>query len=311
LHWAARDGDEAMIRLLTDKGANINVRNGDLSTPMMLAIVNDRFDIAQQLLELGADANDGSLYFVTEMRDATTDWRARDGTVYRADHPNQLNALDLTRLLLEAGADPNKPFVGQMHNTSMCCDTEANSTPFFRAAIAADVEGLKLMLAHGADTAWSPAQAIIDQTDLNPVPKGNVGRTALMMAINGGKGVGVAGGPNDLRYGLPEFREVANRDTLDAVNVLLEAGADPNVADPKQETALHIAAKALHPGIVRALVAKGAALDAKDKDGLTALQAVEKMEAPKATPGFYFKEPLMQPAEMVALLQDLSVEHAE
>jgi ankyrin repeat protein len=311
LHWAARDGDEAMIRLLTDHGANINVRNGDLSTPMMLAIVNDRFDIAQQLLELGADANDGSLYFVTEMRDATTDWRARDGTVYRADHPNRLNALDLTRLLLEAGADPNKPFIGQMHNASMCCDIEANSTPFFRAAIAADVEGLKLMLAHGADTAWSPAQAIIDQTDLNPVPKGNVGRTALMMAINGGKGVGVAGGPNDLRYGLPEFREVANRDTLDAVNVLLEAGADPNVADPKKETALHIAAKALHPGIVRALVAKGAVLDAQDKDGLTALQVVEKMEAPKATPGFYFKEPLMQPAEMVALLQELSVEHAE
>ncbi len=307
LHWAARNGDQAMIRLLLDNGANINARNGDTSTPMMLAIVNDRFDIAQLLLDLGADANDGSLYYVTEMRDATTDWRARDGTVYRADHPNTLTALDLTRNLLEAGADPNKPFVGQMHNTSMCCDTEANSTPFFRAAIAADVEGLKLMLAHGADTAWSPAQAIIDQTDLNPVPKGSVGKTALMMAINGGKGVGVAGGPNDLRYGLPEFREPANRDTLDAVMVLLEAGADPNVAEPgKQETALHIAAKELHPDIVRALVAKGASLSALDKDGLTAQQAVEKMEPPKPNPGFYFEEPLMQPVEMAALLQELA-----
>jgi ankyrin repeat protein len=306
LHWAARDGNEAMIRLLLDNGADINVRNGDTSTPMMLAIVNDRFDIAALLLELGADANDGSLYYVTEMRDGTTDWRARDGTVFRADHPNTLSALDLTRVLLEAGADPNKPFEGQMHNTSMCCDTKANSTPFFRAAIAADVEGLKLMLAHGADVAWSPAQAVIDPTDLNPVPKGNVGKTALMMAIVGGKGVGVSGGPNDLRYGLPEFREPGNRDVFDAVTVLLEAGADPNVADPNKETALHIAAKALHPGIVRALVAHGATLDAADKDGLTALQAVEKMEAPKATPGFYFKEPLMQPLEMAALLKELA-----
>jgi ankyrin repeat protein len=311
LHWAARNGDEAMIDLLLGHEADINVRNGDSSTPMMLAIVNDRFDTAAGLLQRGADANDGSLYFITEMRDATTDWRARDGTVFRADHPNDLNALDLTRLLLEAGADPNKPFVGQMHNTSMCCDTKANSSPFFRAAIAADVEGLKLMLAHGADTAWTPAQEVKEENDLSDTPRGNVGKTALMMAINGGKGVGVAGGPNDLRYDLPDFREKANRDTLDAVMVLLEAGADVNVRDPSQETALHIAAKALHPDIVRALVAKGAALDVQNKEGLTPLQAVEKMEAPKPTPGFFFQAPKAMPVEMAALLKQLSGDHAE
>jgi hypothetical protein len=132
-----------------------------------------------------------------------------------------------------------------------------------------------------------------------------------MMAINGGKGVGVSGGPNDLRYNLPEFREIANRDTLDAVTLLLDAGADVNVRAPNQETALHIAAKALHPDIVRALVAKGAALDAQNKDGLTPLQAVEKMEPPKPTPGFFFKPPPAQPSEIAALLRDLSGEHAE
>lgn len=306
LHWAARDGNEAMIRLLLEHGANINVKNGDTSTPMMLAIVNDRFDIAALLLELGADPNDGSLYYITEMRDATTDWRARDGTVFRADHPNTLSALDLTRVLLEAGADPNQSFNGQMHNTSMCCDTKANSTPFFRAAIAADVEGLQLMLAHGADPAWSPAEEVIDPTDLNPVPRGNVGKTALMMAITGGKGVGVSGGPNDLRYGPPDFRESGTRDPLGAVMVLLEAGADVNVADLNQDTALHMAAKALHPGIVRALAAKGAALDAQNKNGLTALQEVEKMEAPKPREGFYFEPPLAQPLEMAALLKELA-----
>ncbi len=314
LHWAARNGDEAMIKLLIEHKANINARNGDGSTPMMLAIVNDRFDIAKLLLDLKADPDDGSLYYITEMRDATTDWRARDGTVYRAEHPNRLSALDLTRLLLEAGASPNKPFIGQMHNASMCCDSNVYATAFYRAAIAADVEGLKLMLAHAADPAWKPSK--VAKAD-DPVAgsatsmKPEVTRTALMMAITGGKGVGVSGGPNDLRYGLPKFRENADREPLDAVKLLLQAGADVNARGPDDETALHVAAKALDPAIVNALVASGAALDAKDKNGLTAQQAVEKMEAPKPKEGFYFQAPLAQPAEMAALLKSLSTGKAQ
>jgi hypothetical protein len=148
------------------------------------------------------------------------------------------------------------------------------------------------------------------EADLS-TPDGNVGKTPLMMAINGGKGVGVSGGPNDLRYDLPEFREQANRETLDAVALLLDAGADVNVSTPNQETALHIAVKALHPDIVRALVAKGAALDAKNKDGLTPLEAAEKMQPPKPTPGFFFRPPPAQPSEIAALLRELAGERAE
>jgi ankyrin repeat protein len=158
-----------------NEGAKLNSKNGDSATPMMLAIVNDRLDIASLLLELGADANDGSLYYATEMRDATTDWRAQDGTVFRADYPNKLDALALTKLLLEKGADPNLPFIGQLHNASMCCDTKVNVTAFYRAAEAADVEGLKLMLAHGANTAWKPA---LEKKEGEPEPAPGVGTSA-------------------------------------------------------------------------------------------------------------------------------------
>lgn len=304
LHWSARNGDAAMIDLLLAHGADLNLRNGDDATPLMLAIINDRFDLAARLLTLGADPDDGSLYYATEMRDATTDWRARDGTVYRADHPNELTALDLTRLLLDAGADPNRPFVGQMHNASMCCDTKANATPFYRAAVAADVAGMELMLAHGADPDWRPTREVKDPDteEMSSEPD----KSALMAAITGGKGVGVAGGPNDLRYGPPPFREQGTRDPEAAVKLLLAAGADVNVRGTNDETALHLAAKALHPGIARALVAAGAALDAQDKDGLTPQQAAAKMEAPKPVPGFHFVPPLAQPQEMAALLQELA-----
>jgi uncharacterized protein len=306
LHWAARNGDEAMIRLLLDKGADINARNGDTSTPMMLAIVNDRFDIAALLLDMDADPNDGSLYFITEMRDATSDWRARDGTVFRADHPNELGALDLTRLLLEAGADPDKPFIGQMHNTSMCCDIKSNETPFYRAAKAADVAGIEMMLAYDADPNWKPASETryvgIDEDEEI------ASRTALMAAITGGKGVGVAGGPNDLRYGPPPFREEGLRNPAEAVKLLLEAGADVSIPGPDDVTALHIAAEAGELDIVYALVNEGASLDAKNKDDKTPFELVENMPPKTGTPGFFFQEPQAQPIEIAAALKQLADE---
>ena len=84
--------------------------------------------------------------------------RARDGSRLRANHPNKLTSLDLVKLLLDRGADPNKPFVGQLHSTSLCCGDEINGSPFYRAAVASDVEVLKLMIAHGAQIEWSPAE---------------------------------------------------------------------------------------------------------------------------------------------------------
>src|SRR5206468_5770409 len=127
-------------------------------TAMIVAIVNDRFDLASQLLDLGADANDGSLYFAVDMHDATTDMRARDGSRLRANHPNKSTALDLVKLLLDRGADPNKPFVGQLHSMAICCDNYANATPFYRAAAASDVDAMKLMLAKGANLEWIPSE---------------------------------------------------------------------------------------------------------------------------------------------------------
>src|SRR4029077_4409737 len=101
--------------------------NGDNLTATMVAIVNDRFDLARQLVEQGADANDGSLYFAVDMHDATTDMRAHDGSRLRVDHPNKLTALDLVAFLLDRGADPNKAFIGQMHSSTLCCDPEQNA----------------------------------------------------------------------------------------------------------------------------------------------------------------------------------------
>lgn len=310
LMWATRRGDEAIAHRLIEGGADLNLTNGDGATAMMIAVVNDRFDFAADLLELGADPNDGSLYEAVLMRDATTDWLAKDGTQLRADHTNELTALDLTKLLLEAGADPNKPFVGQLHSTSMCCDTKENGTPFFRAAVAADVEALKLLIEHGANLEWTQ-EAPEESEDANASPFGNrtAGRTALMMAMNGGKGVGMAGGPGDIREGdAPPFREEADREPADAVKLLLDAGANPDAVTPDGESALHLAAKAGKLDIIRILAAGGATLDLPNGDGETALEVVEKMpprDPPPLTGAQAGIPQGAQPAEVAELLREL------
>lgn len=276
LMWAARNGNERIVRRLVEAGADLNARNGDESTALMLAIVNDRYDLAATLLELGAEANDGSLFYAVEMRDAPTDWRARDGSRLRADHPNRLTGLELIERLLAAGAEPNKPFTGQMHSASMCCDTKGSGTPFYRAAVAADVDAMKLLIAHGADVEWVPPPV----EGMPPPPFGDyTGLTPLMAALNGGKGMLMAGGPGDVREGvIGVFREPGNRTPGDAVRVLLEAGANPNAVNPKGDTALHIAAYDGRLEPLRALLEGGADATLRNAAGLTALELVETMK---------------------------------
>jgi ankyrin repeat protein len=283
LMFAARNGHEAAIRALIKGGADPKLTNGDGATPTIIAIVNDRFDLAKTLVDLGADPNDGSLYFAVDMHDATTDMRARDGSRLRADFPNKLTALDLVKLLLDRGADPNKPFVGQLHSYSLCCGEEVNSSPFFRAAVAADVEVLKLMVAKGAQIEWSPTEVKKEKKEGaagggrgNP----NVGKTPMMVALTGGRGAAFAAGPGFERLGAPPFREASNRDPHEALKVLLAAGADPNAKAPDGASLLHQAVTARQVAIIRTLAAAGAKLDAVNKDNLTPLLLAEKPEPP-------------------------------
>jgi ankyrin repeat protein len=305
LMWAARGGHENVVRRLVAGGADLNLTNGDAASAMMIAIVNDRFDLAAVLLELGADANDGSLYHAVEMRDATTDWYAHDGSKLRNDYSNERTALDLVALLLEAGADPNKLYTGQLHSSSMCCDTTANATPFYRAAVAADVEALKLMVARGADVEWTPSKPA--NGGGGPGANANVGRTALMVAINGGRGVSQSGGPGNLREGQPPFREASNRAPGDAVRVLLEAGANPDALAPDGSAAIHQATLAGQVDVIRALAAAGAKLDITNKDGRTALYLAENPPPPRpliaGAPRDYTVR--ATPAEVATLLREL------
>ena len=307
LMFATRNGHVDVVEALIKGGADPKLTNADGASATVVAIVNDRFDLAKELLDLGADPNDGSLYWAVDMHDATTDMRAHDGSRLQPTHPNNLTALALVKALLDLGADVNKPFVGALHSTTLCCGASVNSSPFYRAATAADVEVLKLMLGKGAQLEWSPTEIKKDGKPGRPNP--NIGKTPIMAALKGGLGASFAAGPGFDRMVAPPFREPGSRDPLEALNLLLAAGANPNAKTPDGSTPLHQAVEEQQVALIRALVAGGAKLDAVNKDNLTPLLLAEKPKKkdPNAmgdNPEAYHRKQDSRP-DVVAALREL------
>jgi len=282
LMWAARNGYEDVVRRLIQGGADLNLKNGDGASSAIVGMYNDRYDLAATLVDLGADVNDGSLYVAVEMRESTTDQFAFDGSRLRPNHPNKLTALDLIKLLLERGADPNKPFVGQFHSTSMPNSDRFDNSPLFRAAITCDVEALKLLIAHGANLEQTPAgppppPESAEQEEAGGRGRGNpnAGRTAPMVAMTGGRGPAMTGGPGYIRSGPAPYREPGSRKPADALALLLKAGANPNAKAPDGSTLLHQAVQIGNLDMIRALADAGVDFNQTNKDGLTALDVAE------------------------------------
>ena len=96
---------------LLDRGADIDQVSGDGSSPLVIALLNGRFDLAMRLIERGANPNiatttDGisPLFAVLQ-----TQWALKytDHPQPRAQDNEQTRHMEVLNALLEAGADPN------------------------------------------------------------------------------------------------------------------------------------------------------------------------------------------------------------
>jgi hypothetical protein len=112
---------------------------------------------------------------------------------------------------------------------------EDGATPFLRAAQSGDVVLMKLLLAHGADPKIATANNV----------------TALAVAA----GIGWVEG---VTY------EWSPEQNLEAVQLCLDLGLDPNTADDLGRAALHGAAHKGRNAVVQLLVDHGANLEAHD-----------------------------------------------
>jgi ankyrin repeat protein len=248
LMYAARQGSLGAARVLADAGADLNLTDPDGTTSLVLAVINGHYDTAALLLIKGADPNlaDSTgmspLYAAVDMNTL--------GEVYGRPTQKQASgdttALDLIKLLLQHGANPNarlkSPALYRAHTPGEPTLGEG-ATPLMRAAKNGDAAAMRLLLENGAD----PALAQRNHT------------TALMMAAGLGRGLGVFAG---------DYATEAQM--IEGLQVLLDRHVDVNAVNDNGQTALHFAALS-SDATVKLLAEHGAQLNIKDKQGRTPL----------------------------------------
>jgi hypothetical protein len=106
-----------------------------------------------------------------------------------------------------------------------------------------------------------------------------------MVAMTGGRGPGMTGGPGYIRAGEVPYREPGSRKGDDVFKLLIESGANPNAKAPDGQSLLHQVARAGNLELIKVLAAAKVDFEQKNNDGLTALDVAEgKRPAGAAAP---------------------------
>ena len=325
LHIAVTKGNIDIVTLLLDQDVHVNCVTIDGKTPLHIAADKGEESIIQKLLTQKADPNmkdvlgNTSLHMAVRVKQEIKPWRVRvrtsytrpSQTPYRAcslqtvqaiiDHGASVNAVNnrgqtalwfasvdgqesFVKFLLDTGADPNitdkygesclyaalhghcnAATLQEMlaHGAHVNTLNKDGATPLLLACSTAQADAVMLLLeeradpniayadgdaslhaAIAADCSKETIQEIIDHgADVNAV--NSRGRTALLLGCF--------------------YRQ------MDSVKVLLEAGADPSVADKEGFSCLHAAIDGhCSKDTLQGLIDHGIHIDATRKDGTNA-----------------------------------------
>jgi len=161
LMFASREGCLDCVAAMVERGASVNLPDPEGVTPLLWAIWNTRFDVAKYLIGHGADVNRWDWWGRTPLYLAVDYVTLPHGG--RPDQPalDETLPIDIVRLLLDKGADPNPqlkmtaPLRATGNDRGLDPMLAPGTTPLIRAAKAMDVESMKALLEHGADISLS------------------------------------------------------------------------------------------------------------------------------------------------------------
>ena len=259
LLFAVREGHIDVVRALLKAGVDVNepvpADAGPRSnyggrapvvgaTPLLMAITNAHFELAAALLDAGANPNP-DLTGYTPLHAIVTVRKPGVGDNDPApEGSGNLSSIELVKKLVAHGANVNAQMTRRANLTNTRLN-ERGATPFLLAAQTADAELLKVLASLGA----------------NPLTPNADNSTPLIVAAG-------------LATRSPGEDAGTESEVIDALQVLLDLGADINAVDNNGETAMHGAAYKNLPKAVKFLASKGAKIEIwnqPDKFGWTPL----------------------------------------
>jgi ankyrin repeat protein len=293
LHYAAREGCAACVQNLLAAGADPDSEDPDRETPLLLALENMHFDTAAVLVTFkgsqgGADLDKWDLfgrspvYMAADVNTLPTKGNGARAVIPSPDH---LTALDVGRMMLEHGANPNiqlkrrPPYRDVPQDRGGDQMLAQGATPLLRAARGGDDKFAALLLEY---------RALVDLPTKD-------GITPLMAAAGVDYGTRVTRGRNRTEEGVLATMDLlikagANVNARDLMDVRLGKGyapgdsaasaasvrgrrdsQPPSANAVPHQTALHGAAEHGFDKFIEFLVANGADLTVKDANGRTPL----------------------------------------
>uniref|UniRef100_A0A8C6XMQ6 Kinase D interacting substrate 220 n=1 Tax=Naja naja TaxID=35670 RepID=A0A8C6XMQ6_NAJNA len=296
------------LKAFLEKCKDVDERDENGQTPLMLAAEQGNLEIVQELIKKGANCNledsdnwtalisaskEGHIAIVSELLACNVNIEHRDMGGWTAlMWACYKGSTEVAELLLERGANPNitgiqysvYPIIWAagrghsrivqlllQHGAKVNCSDKYGTTPLIWAARKGHLDCVKYLLQMGAD---------VDQEGANSM-------TALIVAVKGGFTDSVKEilkrNPNvnlTDKDGNTALMIASKEGHTEIVQDLLDAGTYVNIPDRSGDTVLIGAVRGGHVEIVRALLHKYADIDIRGQDNKTALYwAVEKGNA--------------------------------